>query len=216
MTMNITPRQVGLLTLEEGSNEKRDPLDTLIVKMESVRPVCPVEFVEKAWNDITNKVVEITPAIKVLPPIPAGEELVLDRRNFEFAPGELGVITLDTVSKRTLFRTIAGVTGEIKSYKVVIAGSERSWGYSSAEVKQRFRVTADCVYHASSGKHTRVDLKIWKPDGSILESKDDDFWPYGTPGGTIHFIIRTKYTGEDFYIDQDGAWYGQLTYVYVS
>lgn len=67
------------ITLVKGKNsvdiemvstwrEKRDPLDTLIRKMENIRPMCPIVPMEKNWLNFTEKVIEITPAIRILPP----------------------------------------------------------------------------------------------------------------------------------------------------
>ncbi|GAH65338.1 unnamed protein product, partial [marine sediment metagenome] len=66
------------ITLTEGNNRvdiemakivgKRDPLDTLIMKMEEVRPTCPIRPVEETWVRFTEKVIEATPSLKILPP----------------------------------------------------------------------------------------------------------------------------------------------------
>lgn len=53
---------------QEAPEEKRDPLDTFIRTMEGMRPKCPVGAIEKVWAGLTEKVIEITPAIKILPP----------------------------------------------------------------------------------------------------------------------------------------------------
>lgn len=47
--------------------EKRDPLDAFIRYMESIRPTCPISFVEGNWVKFTEKVIEITPEIPILP-----------------------------------------------------------------------------------------------------------------------------------------------------
>lgn len=47
--------------------EKRDPLDTFIGKMEEFRPKCPVEVVEDSWTKLTKWFVDLTPEIPILP-----------------------------------------------------------------------------------------------------------------------------------------------------
>lgn len=49
-------------------DQKRDPLDTIIDKMEDIRPECPVKTIEDNWVKFTDWFVDITPPIKVLPP----------------------------------------------------------------------------------------------------------------------------------------------------
>lgn len=46
----------------------RDPLDTFIRKMEEVRPKCPIATIESSWYNFTEKTIEVTPAIRILPP----------------------------------------------------------------------------------------------------------------------------------------------------
>jgi len=47
-----------------------DPLDTFIRAMERIRPKpCPIVAIETSWYDFTEKVIEITPAIRILPPV---------------------------------------------------------------------------------------------------------------------------------------------------
>ena len=52
-------------------NEKRDILDTVIAKAEDLRVstigACPVTTVEDAWNKLTDFVIDVTPAIPLLP-----------------------------------------------------------------------------------------------------------------------------------------------------
>lgn len=47
--------------------EKKDPLDTFISKMEEFRPKCPVEAVEDTWTKLTKWFTDITPEIPILP-----------------------------------------------------------------------------------------------------------------------------------------------------
>lgn len=49
-------------------DQKRDPLDTFIDKMEGIRPECPVKTIEDNWVKFTDWFVDITPPIKILPP----------------------------------------------------------------------------------------------------------------------------------------------------
>lgn len=49
--------------------ERRDPLDTLIRKVEGVRPGCPIKIIENAWVRFTEWFIRITPEIPILPPI---------------------------------------------------------------------------------------------------------------------------------------------------
>lgn len=66
------------ITLVEGNNGpidiempaivgRKDPLDTIIRKMEELRPECPIRQIEMAWVDFTEKVIEVTPKIRILP-----------------------------------------------------------------------------------------------------------------------------------------------------
>lgn len=138
--------------------------------------------------------------------------VILDRISFGFNPIREG---LSTLGKRTIFSTSALVTGQIISCGVKIAGVRQSWGYNQAKKGQEFEVPVEAKYFADGPKHTRMDLKIWRPDGSSFTAKDDDFWPYASPSTQINFFI-SGFAGEAFNINQEGNWYGELTYVWVT
>lgn len=141
---------------------------------------------------------------------------ILDEVNFLFNPiGSPGPALLDEESRKTLFSIGATVTGEILGYGVIIAGTRRSWGYTGAMVGQEFEIPVECRYASSGGRHTRIDLTVWRPDGSSFSANDDDLWPYASPGETISFRIRGV-AGEAFDINQEGTWEARLQYVWVE
>jgi len=121
---------------------------------------------------------------------------------------------LDTVPRQTIFSSIAPATGTILSYGVTIAGVRQSWGYTEAQVGQEFEVPVECSYQASRNTHTRIDLTVWRPDGTSFSANDDDVWPYASPGEIIHFLISGRF-GEAFDINQEGTWEAELTYIAV-
>lgn len=141
------------------------------------------------------------------------KEQVLASLNFALSPGASPSL-LDAVPKREMFHTPAEVTGEIIDYWVEIAGVKRPWGVE-ALVGQEFEVWVDARYSAATGKHTRMDLTVYKPSGATDEYKDDDWAPYEAPGATIHFHI-TGFLGEAFDIDEAGVWEAKLEYVWVE
>lgn len=59
-------RRVARRRLEE--EEKKDPLDTFITKMETFRPKCSIEGIENTWVKFTSWFKDITPPIPILPP----------------------------------------------------------------------------------------------------------------------------------------------------
>lgn len=69
----ITPTVARAAVRRRLEEEKRDPLDAFITKMEEFRPKCPVEAVENTWKKLSSFVVDITPPFLILSPVKPAE-----------------------------------------------------------------------------------------------------------------------------------------------
>jgi len=137
---------------------------------------------------------------------------VLGPLGYYFVP--MATEQLAAIAKRSLFVTPAEVTGSILGYWVTVSGAKKSWG-GSAQVGQEFEIQIDAKYSSIASQHTRMDIIVYKPNGVTFAANDDDMWPYDAPNTTIHFQISGP-LGEAFNIDEAGAWYAELQYVWVK